>query len=383
MTIPGPARILPLTDEQLPPRVAKNSDLPKVNVIRTLAGHPDAFIPWNRFANYVLNKSTLVARQREILFLRTGWNHQSDYEFGQHRIIGQRAGLSDEEILNICRGPDAAGWAAEERALLQAADDLYSTSDISDETWAALDAHFSHQQKVDVIIAVAQYTLVCMLLKSVRVQLDDNIEGLPDVADGTRPTGRHYDRLAGDARIQPLSAEDIQKSIGQDEDLRKLTEIVDNLDKINVVATLANHPDAYIAWNRFAAYVFNESTLSFRQREIVFLRTGWNHKSDYEWGQHYLLGLKAGLSEEELLNIACGPGVDAWSDEERVLMQAVDEMFTDTDISDETWAELDKYYSDQQKVDVILGSGNYTLVSMLLKAMRVQLDDNIEGLPVV
>jgi 4-carboxymuconolactone decarboxylase len=113
----------------------------------------------------------------------------------------------------------------------------------------------------------------------------------------------------------------------------------------------------------------------------VFLRTGWNHQSDYEWGQHYKLGLQAGLTEEEILNIARGPNAPGWSAEEQVLMVAVDELFTTTDISDETWAELDKYYTDLQKVDVILGSGNYTLVSMLLKSIRVQMDDNIKGLP--
>jgi alkylhydroperoxidase family enzyme len=314
--------------------------------------------------------------------LRTGWNHQSDYEFGQHRIIGARAGLTDEEILNIARGPDTPGWAPIDKVLMMAADELFATSDIADETWAELDQHYSDLQKVDVIIGVAQYTLVCMVLKSVRVQLDEDIGGLPDI-EGTRPTKGTFGRLNGPARIQPLSAQDIQKSIGDNEDLRKLSEVIDGLDKINVVATLANHPKFYGHWNRFAAYVFNESELTGRQREIVFLRTGWNHQSDYEWGQHYKHGLQNGLSEEEILDIALGPEAPGWPPEEKVLMVAVDELFTTTDISDETWAELDKHYTDQQKVDVIMGTGNYTLVSMLLKAIRVQLDDNIEGLPAV
>jgi 4-carboxymuconolactone decarboxylase len=324
----------------------------------------------------------LSPRQREIVFLRTGWNHQSDYEFGQHRNIGGRAGLTDEEILNIARGPDTPGWAPIDKVLMMAADDLFATSDITDKTWAELDQHYNDLQKVDVIVGVAQYTLVCMVLKSVRVQLDDDIGGLPDI-EGSRPVKGTYERLTGPARIQPLAAEDIQNSIGDNEDLKQLTGIFENLDKINVVATLANHPKFYGHWNRFAAYVFNESELSGRQREIVFLRTGWNHQSDYEWGQHYILGLQNGLSIDEILNIARGPDTPGWAREDKVLMVAVDELFNSADICDETWAELDRHYTDLQKVDVIMGTGNYTLVSMLLKAIRVQLDDNIEGLPAV
>ena len=179
MAILGPARILPLTDEQLPDEFKENMDLPKVNVVRTLIGHPNAFKPWNKFANYVLNKSELSPRQREIVILRTGWNHQSDYEWGQHTNIGMRAGLTAEEVVNVARGAEHPSWSAEERALIVAADDLFNDSDMSEETWAELDKHFNDQQKVDVIFAVGQYTLVCMMLKTVRVQLDDDIEGLP------------------------------------------------------------------------------------------------------------------------------------------------------------------------------------------------------------
>ena len=196
MTIPGPARIKALTDAELPEDILNNEALNKVNVIRTFANHPAAFKPWNRLAAYVMSRSELDVRHREMVFLRTGWNHQSDYEFGQHRIIGGRAGLTEEEILNIAHGPevggpDALGWAAEDKVLLKAVDELFATSDITDDTWAELGNHYNDLQKVDIIIGVGQYTLVCMLLKSVRVQLDDNIGGLPDI-EGSRPARGPY-----------------------------------------------------------------------------------------------------------------------------------------------------------------------------------------------
>jgi len=53
---------------------------------------------------------TLPARHREILRLRIGWLCQSEYEFGQHTRIGKEAGLTDEEIVRITKGPDDPGW---------------------------------------------------------------------------------------------------------------------------------------------------------------------------------------------------------------------------------------------------------------------------------
>jgi alkylhydroperoxidase family enzyme len=179
MTIPGPPRLKALTDEELPEEILNNKDLNKVNIIRTLAHHPKMFKPWNRFAAYVIARSELSPRQREILFLRTGWNHQSDYEFGQHRAIGKRAGLTDDEILSIAKGPDEPNWAEDERALLLAADDLFRDSDISDANWELLSKHFNTQQLLDVVIGVGQYTLVSMALKTLRVELEDGVEGLP------------------------------------------------------------------------------------------------------------------------------------------------------------------------------------------------------------
>lgn len=181
MAIPGPARIEPLADDQWPDEFKDNKDIIRVNVVRTLMNHPTLLKPWNRFAAYILGRAELAKRETEILILRTGWNHQSDYEWGQHAIIGAKAGLSEDEILAIAKGPDAGTWPDKERNLLLAADELYADSQIGDATWAALAADFNEKQLIDIIFAVGQYTLVCYALKSMRVQLDDGVEGLPSL----------------------------------------------------------------------------------------------------------------------------------------------------------------------------------------------------------
>lgn len=147
-----------------PPRV--------LNIFRTLARHPDLYRKWSAFGAQVLLKSTLDARARELLILRTGHLCQSAYEFHQHSAIAQRVGISEAEIEQVKQGPSAPGWTELERSLLTAADELHQDACISERTWAALSAHYDTKQMIDVIFAVGQYTLVSMALNSLGVQIE-------------------------------------------------------------------------------------------------------------------------------------------------------------------------------------------------------------------
>jgi alkylhydroperoxidase family enzyme len=173
-------RVPPLPDEQLDDetRVRFGSG-PTLNIFRTLANHPGLMKRWLVFGNHVLGKSTLPAREREILILRIGWLCRSGYEWGQHVVIGQASGLSDDEIARIAAGPDAPGWSPEDRALLRAADELHGDAFIGDATWTELAARFSTQQLMDLVFTVGQYNLVSMALNSFGVQPEPGLPKLP------------------------------------------------------------------------------------------------------------------------------------------------------------------------------------------------------------
>jgi 4-carboxymuconolactone decarboxylase len=147
------------------------------NIFLTMANHEKLAKRWLVFGNHILSKSTLPPRDREIVILRMGWLCQSAYEWGQHRVIGKAAGLTDEEISSIKEGPDATSWGSHDANLLRATDELHDNAFIADETWEALAQDLSDQQMMDLVFTCGQYNMVCMALNSFGVQLDDDIEG--------------------------------------------------------------------------------------------------------------------------------------------------------------------------------------------------------------
>ncbi|MGD0661617.1 MAG: carboxymuconolactone decarboxylase family protein [Syntrophorhabdales bacterium] len=154
-----------------------------INVWTTIANNPKLAEKWLPFAFYFLTDSTLPRREREMLMLRSAWLCQCEYIFGQHTLLGKSAGLSDEEIARITKGPKAPGWNPFDATLLQAVDELHADAFIPDVTWNALAQRYNQQQLMDVVATVGQYTLLSMFLNSLGVQLDEGVPGFPTAKD--------------------------------------------------------------------------------------------------------------------------------------------------------------------------------------------------------
>ena len=187
-------RIQPTTaadwnDDSRPVMTANSRSGPPLNVFATIARHPKLLKRWVVFANHVLNGSTLPARERELVILRTGFLCRSGYEWAQHVAIGRAVGITDIEVQQLTVGSTDPGWSSTDAALLRAAEELVGDHFISDATWAELATTWSEQQLMDLVFAVGQYTLVSMALNSFGVQLETTTERFPadQFVDGLFP----------------------------------------------------------------------------------------------------------------------------------------------------------------------------------------------------
>lgn len=150
---------------------------------------------------------------------------------------------------------------------------------------------------------------------------------------------------------------------------------------LNIFRTLARHPKLMKRWLVFGNHVLAKSTLPPRERELVILRIGWLCESEYEWGQHVAIGLRDGLSEEQIGWIAEGPDAKGWDDFDRTLLRATDELHADAFVSDATWEALTARYSTEQCMDLVFAVGQYNLVSMALNTLGVQPEQGLRRFP--
>ena len=150
-----------------------------LNILGTIAHHPRLLEPFLAFAATLAAGGVLPRRASELLALRAAWNCNSPFEWGHHVIYARSAGLSESEIEAIARGPHAASWSAEDRALLDAADELHRNHDISDDTWRALRARWDEAQLLEIPFVVGQYTMLSMVANATDVPLERDLPPLP------------------------------------------------------------------------------------------------------------------------------------------------------------------------------------------------------------
>ena len=150
-----------------------------LNLYPTLARNPKMADRFLTFASYILRESSLPPREREILILRIGWLCRSEYEFGQHTLVGKAVGLTSEEITRITEGPDAPGWDPFDATLLRAVDELHADAFIGDATWNALSNRYNETQLMDLVLTVGDYNMISMYLNTVGVQLEQGKFGFP------------------------------------------------------------------------------------------------------------------------------------------------------------------------------------------------------------
>jgi alkylhydroperoxidase family enzyme len=140
------------------------------------------------------------------------------------------------------------------------------------------------------------------------------------------------------------------------------------------------YPALAKAFLTFNNHVASASSISRRIREILILRISWLRRAEYEFVQHVVLGLRAGLSQAEIDRIQQGPDAPGWDPADADLVRAVDELHADACISDTTWTRLSSQFNEQQLIDIVFAVGCYDLLAMVFKTFGVQLEPGVEPL---
>lgn len=183
---PRIAAASPLTPEQqelLAATLVRDGE--PLNIFATLARHPRLLKRFNVLGGFFLTRGVLPSRERELVILRVASRTNCEYEFGQHVLIGQEAGLTEGEIWQVTQ-PDVPGpWLETDAALLQFTDELIDTTDVTDATWNEAARRLDEQQLLELVCLIGFYRMVAGLLNGVRIDREDAIPGWPQHPDST------------------------------------------------------------------------------------------------------------------------------------------------------------------------------------------------------
>ncbi|TDU32149.1 alkylhydroperoxidase family enzyme [Panacagrimonas perspica] len=146
----------------------------------------------------------------------------------------------------------------------------------------------------------------------------------------------------------------------------------------DVFLLLLRHPHLFWAWLRFASRLMPFGTLDRRDAELVILRVAWNCRCRYEWGQHVAIGLRAGVSVDDIGRLPQGPDASGWSARQRALLAATDDLHRQRQIADATWALLCEHFATRQRLEITMLVGHYEMLAGVLNSACLPLEEGAE-----
>ena len=161
---------------------------------------------------------------------------------------------------------------------------------------------------------------------------------------------------------------------------KSLQHVIDDMqgDPINIHRLMANHPDLLRAWWPYRMYTVKGGDLDQRDCELVILRVAVLTETWYEWAAHVDRGLVAGLSRVEIERVLTGPASRDWDERDRLILLAVDELYSQRKLSAETLEQLATYLTEKRILDIVSLQGVYVSLACMLRTWNVEIEDNLQ-----
>jgi alkylhydroperoxidase family enzyme len=180
----------------------------------------------------------------------------------------------------------------------------------------------------------------------------------------------------GEPRVAPASPQE----------LRPLARIVAEVGgritgsgPANIFTTLGQHPRLFRAWLRYSAHLMPFGQLPRRDTELVILRVAWQCRSPYEWQQHVPIALRVGLTPDEVAGVADRSPAGAFTERQRALLAASDELLARRALSDATWSAVQAHLRDREAIELCMLIGHYQGLASTIGALGIQLEQGPGG----
>lgn len=142
----------------------------------------------------------------------------------------------------------------------------------------------------------------------------------------------------------------------------------------HLFSTLGRTGGLFRGWLHFSGRLMPGGKLRRYETELVILRVAHLRNCEYETDHHIRLGKRAGVTREILDRLREGPEASGWSEKERALLTAVDQLVRSRDIDDVGWSALSAHYDEQRLIEIVLLTNQYEGLASTITTLRIQTD---------
>ena len=141
---------------------------------------------------------------------------------------------------------------------------------------------------------------------------------------------------------------------------------------LNMLRTVAHHEKLFDVFMPMASLLGADTLVSRRQLELLALRVIWRAGSVYEWAHHYDYGIEAGLTDAEIQLLLQEAISDNWSDIDKLLIRAADELVLGHAATPETLDGLRRHFNDAEIIEILFLVNQYNGLSKVANTLGIQ-----------
>ncbi len=147
-----------------------------ITLFKALVNSPKAARAFHGLGDYIRYGSKLDMRLRELAILQVGWLARAPYEWSHHVKLGLDFGVTEADIQALIDDTDGKPSSLDTltRQVLRAAREMTTDGEMSDASFAALQAALGNEQVVDLTITIAFYNAVVRVLATLRIDVEDD-----------------------------------------------------------------------------------------------------------------------------------------------------------------------------------------------------------------
>jgi 4-carboxymuconolactone decarboxylase len=148
-------------------------------------------------------------------------------------------------------------------------------------------------------------------------------------------------------------------------------------DQNPVLWTFAHNPRLADSFSALNIHLLSTTSLPLRERQIAIMRTAWVCDARYMWSSHLRTSLRRGLEPELFGALQVGASDPYFTQFERTVIHATEDLVRDRLISDAHWQALAAQWSNEQLLDFMFTVGTYVCIAGVMRSTGVQREEEL------